>query len=191
MNIIQIGACVGNDGLTKYIESIHNIEKLILVEPMNIHNEKLQEVYKGYSFIIENIAITTNDVKEMSFYYHKEDGPNFEVSSITKEHILKHVIYNSKLTEDGIVELRVPCMTINDLLEKHNILDLDYLHIDAEGIDDQLIMSIDFDKYDIKKIFFEAHHIDRHRIVSFLSDKGYTSTPAGDWGGDCLSIKNC
>jgi FkbM family methyltransferase len=190
MNIVQIGACVGNDALTEYVNSQETITNLILVEPMVIHNDKLKESYKDHKFVIENSAITPNSsIQEMSFYYHKEDGPNFEVASVNKEHILKHVIYNPKLTEDGIVELQVPCLTINQLFEKHNLKTIDYLFIDAEGIDDQIILSIDFKKYDIRKIFFEAHHIDIHNLTMFLKYAGYTCEVAGPWGGDRLATK--
>ena len=55
MNIVQLGACVGNDDLTKLIgESQPNI--LILVEPMSIHNEKITECYNNITNKhIENI----------------------------------------------------------------------------------------------------------------------------------------
>jgi hypothetical protein len=191
MNIVQIGACVGNDGLTDYLkEAQDKVDLLLLIEPMSIHNDKLKTVYEAYPYVIENVAITpTREIEEMSFYYHVKDGPNYEVASVTKQHILKHVIYNPNLTEEGIIELKVPCLTINSLFDKHGLTKIDYLYIDAEGIDDQLIMSIDFEKYHIDKIFFEAHHIDRDRISNFLLHKGYMTVAAGPWGGDCLSTK--
>ena len=157
---------------------------------MEVHNVKIQSFYTDQPYIIENSAIITDPNKKyVSFFYHKEDGPNYEVSSVNKEHILKHVIYNNKLTEEGIVELSVPALTINNLFEKHNLYHIDFLHIDAEGIDDQIIMSIDFEKYNIEKIYFEHQHIDVDNIVNFLSTKGYSSSTAGDWNQDILAKK--
>lgn len=190
MNIVQIGACVGNDSLTEIINNSGHIDKLVLVEPMEVHNVKIKNFYSDQPHIIENSAIITDPNKKyVSFFYHTEDGPNYEVSSVNKDHILKHVIYNDKLTEDGIVELSVPALTINNLFEKHSLDHIDFLHIDAEGLDDQIIMSIDFDKYNVEKIYFEHHHIDVNNIVEFLNKKGYSSSVAGSWGQDILSKK--
>ena len=64
-------------------------------------------------------------------------------------------------------------MHINQLFEKYNITDLDILYIDAEGIDDLIIKSIDFNKINISKIYFENLHITQPDIYTYLENKGY------------------
>jgi hypothetical protein len=51
-------------------------------------------------------------------------------------------------------------MTFNNIMEKYNLTDLDYLFIDTEGLDIHIIASIDFQKYNIKNIIFEQMHAD-------------------------------
>lgn len=175
MNIIQLGACVGNDDLTKLIGESQP-EILILVEPMSIHNEKITECYsKIINKHIENIAISTGDEEEMSFFYHENDGPMYEVASTNINHITKHG-YNP----NGIKELKVKCLRINKLFEKFNLKKIDILFIDTEGTDDLIIKDIDFDSFEIDELYFENLHLSHHDIYDFLEKKGYTIVR--NWG---------
>lgn len=193
MNIVQIGSNKGNDDLTPIVKEYSEIiTNLILVEPLSVHFTSLKECYKDTKHIIEQAAITDDEsVKELTFFYHKEDGPGYEVASLNKEHILKHVIYNPKLTIDGIVEELVPCYTINTLLDKHDLLDIDILFIDAEGFDDKLIKSINFGKYNIINIIYENLHINNDDTISYLNSKGYNIDK--NWGSNgwsSLAVKS-
>jgi FkbM family methyltransferase len=178
MNIIQIGTNKGNDDVTNLIMQYSSVlDKFIAVEPLNVHHSSIKDCYKDIpQLIIEEIAIAPNPSKEkLTFYYHKEDGPGFEVASTNKEHILKHVIFNPKLTEDGIVELKVNCLTLNELFKKYNLVDIDVLYIDAEGLDFELIKSIDFEEFNIINIIYEHLHIDGEKAIKFLESKGYST----------------
>lgn len=178
MIILQIGTNKGYDDITKYVFNYKDIlEKFIAIEPLVVHNISINECYKEIpQLIIENVAIVPRVVSPtMTFYYHQDDGPGFEVASSDKNHILKHQIYNSKLTEEGIIECTIPCMTINDMFEKHNLTKIDILYIDAEGMDFEIIKSIDF-KYDIVNIIYEHLHIDGEAAIKFLENKGYTTS---------------
>lgn len=179
MKIVQIGTCVGNDDLTEIVQ-INDPELLVLVEPMSVHNNKIKQCYsKCRNVFIENIAITTNDQEEILFYYHKDDGPLYEVATTDINHILKHCY-----SREGVVELRVNCLNINDLFDRYGLKDIDVLFIDAEGLDDQIIRSIDFLKYSISKIYFENLHLKDEKIYNFLMKLGYKITKKighNDW----------
>jgi FkbM family methyltransferase len=178
MNIIQIGTNKANDDITPIITHYSSIlNKFIAVEPLSIHHPQIKECYHNIpQLIIEGIAITPIPTSQkLTFYYHKEDGPGYEVASTSKEHILKHVIFNPKLTEDGIVTLSVDCLTLNQLFEKYDLVNIDVLYIDAEGLDFELIKSIDFNKFNIINIVYEHLHIDGEKAIEFLELKGYTT----------------
>jgi FkbM family methyltransferase len=178
MNIIQIGTNRGNDDITNIVKQYSSIlNKFIAVEPLDVHHPFINECYKDIpQLIIEGIAVVPSPKKEkFTFYYHKEDGPGFEVASINKEHILKHVIYNPKLTEDGIIELSVDCLTLSELFEKHKLINIDVLYIDAEGLDLELIKSIDFDRFNIINIVYEHLHINGEEAIAYLESKGYNT----------------
>ena len=101
-----------------------------------------------------------------------------QVSSFNKEHVIEHK------PEDEINEIKsldIPCMTFNNIMEKYNLIDLDYLFIDTEGLDVYIIASIDFQKYNIKNIIFEQIHADgpfnigenAKQTLNYLEQLGY------------------
>ena len=116
LNIIQIGSHKGNDDLTKIIKNIkfEDISKIILVEPQQEFNNNLNDVYEGYNIIIENIVITPNENEEEITFYFCSNELDKEISSIKKEHLFKHNKYNFS-------EKKIKCLTLNNLLLKHNL----------------------------------------------------------------------
>lgn len=172
MNIVQIGVCNGNDDLTKIIDN-NQPNKLILIEPLNLHNNEILNCYNWVTNIfLENVVIVPqkNDNK-IIFYYHIEDIPNYELSSIDKYHILKHERIQDKI--NGIREIEINTMTINELFEKYELKNIDILFIDAEGSDNDILKSVDFEKYNIDIIYFENLHIKEYDIFIYLENKGY------------------
>lgn len=168
INILQIGSFKGNDDLTQIVKTFKTseISKIILVEPQKEFNEYLEKCYVGYNFSIENVVITSDNSKNKITFFSCIEDKNKEISSISKEHLLKH-------NQTNFIEIEIDCTTINDLLLKYNIKNLDILFIDAEGIDDIIIKSIDFNKFNIRKIFYENLHINNHELKIFLESNNY------------------
>lgn len=187
MKLVQIGANSGNDAVYNLISANQNeIELAILIEPIPFIIDELKQSYNSFkNIVIENIAISDEDLPEFTLYY--EEDSNYEVSSFSKKHILDH-----GCPEYKIKSINVPCLTINQLLEKYNIVELDYLYIDTEGLDVHIISSIDYSKYKINNIIFEIAHTDGannkgsnySEIVNYLQSLGYSLTQQ-----DNLNIK--
>ena len=154
---------------------------------MSIHNDKIKKCYEWVDNLnLENIAISLDDIEEMSFYYHENDGPNYEVATNDINHILKH-----GYSIEGVKELNVKCLPINNLFKKYNLINIDILFIDTEGIDDLIIKSIDFDTFKISEIYFENLHLTQNDIYSFLENKGYSITKNwGHYGWTSVAKKN-
>ena len=177
MKIVQIGANSGNDSVFDFInKNQHDIDLAILIEPIPYIIDDLKNKYNAFNNIeIENIAIS--DVESDMFTLFYEENSNYEVSSFSKKHILDH-----GCPEHKIKSLDIPCLTLNQLLNKYNIIELDYLHIDTEGLDVHIISSIDFNKFKIKNIIFEIAHTDGantrgsnyDEIMNYLHTLGYT-----------------
>lgn len=182
MVFVQIGANQGHDDLMQIArENRTRLSKLILVEPLSVHHAALRHGYSGYPVTVEHLAIVDDPaLQQVSFFYHVEDGPGYEVSSLSREHILKHVSCNPRLTEEGIVEEKVPAATLNQLLVRHGVSKIELLVIDAEGFDDRIIRSIDFGQFRIENIVYENLHIPRQALADFLKSKGYSIVP--EWG---------
>jgi FkbM family methyltransferase len=179
MKIIQIGANNGKDHVFDLInDNKDSLELAILVEPIPFIIDELKNQYKDINnIVIENIAITQDeDLNSMDLYYLKDS--NYEVSSFSKHHVINH---KPKGSTYELNSLSVPCMTINKLMEKHNIQTLDYLFIDTEGLDVHIIASFDFNKYKVKDIIFESVHTDGvfsrnknfQQLSEYLDQLGY------------------
>ncbi len=67
----------------------------------------------------------------------------------------------------------VQCYKLNGLLEKNGITHVNFLSIDTEGGEFDILSSIDFSKYKIDVITVEDNYGDS-RFISFLEEKGYT-----------------
>lgn len=189
MYIIQIGANRGNDDVSKIIGN-NQPSKLILVEPMQLHNTALNEYYNWITNLyIENVVIDVNNSNKLvEFFYHIEDAPNYELACLDVNHFKKHPYAQST---DGIRSFFIQSININDLFIKHNLTYIDILFIDAEGQDDTIIKSIQFDKFEIKNIYFENLHIKDKNIYNFLESKGYVITMhTGHGGWTSLAKKN-
>ena len=155
MKIIQIGANNGNDFVYEFIEKNKNhIELAILVEPILSVIDALKNKYKNIPNIhIENKAISDNENDNNFVLYYADNKSAF--SSFNKNHLIVH---GCNINE--IKTLNCPCMTINKLIENYNIIYLDYLFIDTEGLDCSIIKSINFKNIKIKNIVFEYVHSD-------------------------------
>jgi hypothetical protein len=161
MNIVQIGSNRGYDDLTDYIRNnSEKIEFLLLVEPLEKFNESLNECYNFVNNkIIENLVVV--DLYEddfLTFYLDENMDTSQAQASILKNHVIKH------FPNGNIVEKKIKCMQINNLFDKYQLKNIDYLFIDAEGVDDKLIRSIDFNKFNIHKIYYESTHIEIDKL---------------------------
>jgi hypothetical protein len=185
MNIFQIGTCKGNDDVTKLVEQ-NAPNLLVLVEPNSFHNNDILKCYEGVNNVhLENIVITNNPNQDKAyFYYHKNDGPLYEVASLDIYHILKHGYdYN------GIVVKEIQAITAEQLFEKYGCIDIDILFVDAEGFDDAIIRSINLNKYNIKKIYYENLHL-KSNLDQYLQANGYNiTTHIGYNGWSNMAIK--
>ncbi len=68
--------------------------------------------------------------------------------------------------------IEVQCYLLNDLLEKNGITHLNFLSIDTEGGEFDILSSIDFSNYKIDVITVEDNYGDP-RFIPFLKEKGY------------------
>jgi hypothetical protein len=157
MKVVQIGSNKGNDHLSKYLkDSYKELDFGLFVEANPLHIGNLKNCYSCYkNAIVENVAIKlpsyTND--NVKLYYHQNDGPMYHIASLVKQHIL---IY---YPEEGLKSFDIPCIALEQLFNKYKITSLDWLLLDIEGIDAEILLDTDWSRYDIKKIEYERLHL--------------------------------
>tara|TARA_B100002019_G_C21081219_1_gene503901 strand:- start:107 stop:763 length:657 start_codon:yes stop_codon:yes gene_type:complete len=162
---VQIGTHNGNDEFSTIVAK-ENPDLVVLIEPNSSLNEQIiqnysylsEQIDKDIKFVLENIAITT------------ESGPcklvipkNEVVFSNGHRHRYTDVNFSLLPMDDWGEEfdtIEVDGITFNQLCEKYSINEIDYLQIDVEGFDSQIILSIDFDKIKINKIKYEIWGFD-------------------------------
>jgi len=143
---IQIGANVGNDDFQRMVESIDERIRLILIEPNVDLLEDLSKNYNNLKYkhdiIIISEAISPNggDVD----FYSRTDIKDFGGSSLLNR---KNYTLN--------VKRKIKSITFNQLCENYLINDVEYLCIDTEALDYEILNSIDISKTNIKIIVFE------------------------------------
>ena len=138
-------------GFTEMIKSdIAKNDQAFIVEanPKNI--DKLKSCYKNYENVnVLNFAITYENSKECEFFFTEDDAPNYQVCSLDINHVKKHY------PNSTINSFKIKALNINEFIEKYISDKIDYLSVDLEGIDYEILMKIDLLKTSIENISIE------------------------------------
>jgi len=177
---VQIGACDGiqNDPIHDYI--IKYRWKGILIEPVKELFAKLVQNYKDQSnLIFENVAISdkceTRDIYRLKITEESLPEWQQELASFSLNTVLKHE-YAIPNIRDRIVKEKVKCTTLEGLLAKHGLKEMDLLQIDVEGYEFEIIKTLDFSIIKPKIIRYEHKHLrpeDKIRCEEMLKRNGY------------------
>jgi FkbM family methyltransferase len=170
--VLKIGACDGVfDDLTWGWISAYSMDCLF-IEPIKDRYEDLQKNAKDLrgSILIENCAIHETDGEiEMVIIpkdYLEKETPSgafcnkalYGMSSVypPKNGLLKND-HDAKILDEIGIKQKVPCYTLNSVLNKHNISKVDLLSIDTEGHDYIIFRQFNFEKY--SPLWFEVEII--------------------------------
>ena len=131
-------------GFTEFIKKNSDTnDKVFLVEANPFNIEKLKESYINFQNVeIFNLGISLDQSDQIKFYYAENDAPHFQVTSVKKEHVEKHY------PGEEIKNFSVKSININDFFRKIDQANIDYLSIDLEGIDLEVLKSINFREFD-------------------------------------------
>lgn len=186
MNIIQIGCNDCNDHVARFVNShIDQVEHLILVDIDNSFVEKAQNVYKNVKKLTTIVsAITPISHQTELVLYQLKNNMFSGHTSFSYDHMRVH-----GHSPDNIVKVVHPARTITSILEEYNITNLERLYIDTEGLDVDILMTIDYNKYNVSHITFEHIHCGgackgdstNPKLVQFLNYmnmNGYTNRPS-------------
>lgn len=167
---VEIGAAEGVEfSNTSFFEKKRDW-KGICVEPRKIAFDVL---VKNRSCICENVAIST-DTKKASLFLEIR-GESAMLSGLVEKFNPQHVERIKKEVDaqgQTVQQISVPTMTFEDLLVKNNVSHIDYLSIDTEGGELDILKSIPFEKCTIDVISVENNYDDLS-LRLFLEGKGY------------------
>lgn len=181
---IEIGAM---DGIT--FDPFYKISKILnlkglLVEPNPVQFKRLAKTYRGRDVILENIAISNKDGDCDLYINTKSPGQT-------------STLYNSNIKKSNTIKkITVKCLKYTSLLNKYNINELSFVHIDAEGLDYIIIKDILNSSVHPIMIEFEANILtsneDAKKCIQVLTDNDYKVFHLKYKFAcyDCLAIKN-
>lgn len=154
--------------------------------------EKLKQNYSDQAQLtLENLAIAETN-GSMTYYRVKPSLINernfFEATAIssldkeiTKRSIKKRIPYLidniSDNLDDYIDECEIQTVSLDTLLKRHSINNVDLLFTDCDGYDHQIIQMIDFSALKPKVINYEScvlSDTDRVKCEELLTTHGYT-----------------
>jgi hypothetical protein len=185
MNIVQIGCSVGKDEVSEIIsQNLTILDKIILVDmnpnSLNVCREYYSKISDKIIFL--NLAIVGDDLTSSIEGFYPKVDPISPFTSVSKNHVFRHIQFEEGPAKKEIESFSVPAMSINRLFKEYKIDKLDYLYIDAENLDQDIVDSIDFSDIIIQNLIFEHIHIQREdlkRVWNKLRDNNYMGEYAG------------
>lgn len=191
LRFVQVGANDGvfGDPLRHYV--LNYAWTGVLVEPQPAVFQLLKKNYASQANLnFENVAISSL-AGSISLYLPPAEAvePTYAQSVASAKAAITARQLGLKARE--LVEISVPCMTLNALCEKYNMTEFDVLQIDTEGYELEVIKSLDFKRCDVALIQFEHGHLNRQQCDSMarhLESSGYDLY----WGGhqsDSIALK--
>jgi hypothetical protein len=156
------GIAIGtHDGTTgEWVKHVkNNTTYAVLVESSKKQFDELTKNYLNFNNVSFRNNLITGNGGNVKFY---EFGLGF-TNTISESHCKEH-IYD----EDELTIVNMDSVSINDLILQENLQnDLDWIHLDTEAIDDEIIMSLDFNKVNKPKlIVFETINFCKERTGS-------------------------
>lgn len=201
VSFVQVGS---HDGITG--DPIHNLVienthwRGVFVEPVRRNFDRLRETYRTAKdsqrrLSFENAAIDHSTGVRKFFYLSDAIQSDKQLlaslpftydqlSSFNKEHVESL----GSGVRPYILEMDMPCLSLQDLLDKHRIEALDLIHIDTEGFDYSVLRQIDFNRYRPKVILYEHVHLtpqDQDSAIVLLKRHGYDIQR---FGGDTMAL---
>jgi FkbM family methyltransferase len=152
---------------------------VILVEASDNQFNKLKNNYKNNSLVKPIQNLITPNGGEVEFF---EGGAGY--TNTVVENVIRH------WEKEEIKSTKRPSISITDLILNECGGHIDWLHLDVEGLDANLIMGIDETKITLPNfIIFEDYNLPQDKkdeIYNWLHQKGYQTYSEG---GICEAVK--
>lgn len=85
----------------------------------------------------------------------------------------REVMYQKGDSVALIATLNLPAISLQDLFKQHNILEIDFLNIDIEGVELEVLATNDWNLFVPRVICAEILDPDHSNVVEFLQSYGY------------------
>jgi len=144
-----------------------DILEAVLVEPSDKQYSVLESIYEKKPLVKLEKALVTPNGGDIDFY----EGGNGTTNSVNREHTLQYY--------DNLNVVRYKSVTLRNLLDKYHIgNDKWWLHLDVEGLDDELLLTLDYSNINLPScLVFEHEGLTEersNRIQIWLDERRYS-----------------
>jgi FkbM family methyltransferase len=165
---LDLGA---NDGIT--LSNTRGLYELgwsgVCVEPSPKAFQKLSELYNGIDKVqLVNVAVGNND-GTATFY---ESGEHLKKGDIALLSTLKQEEIERWKGTEQFTPTTTEVKTFNSLLSVCNFTKFDFVSIDCEGVDYNILSQIDFNAINTKLVCVEFNQIAKEKYVEYCSRFG-------------------
>jgi len=184
---VDIGAADGTKYNNTYVMEKEFKWDGICVEP-NPNTRAFPSLVENRSCICDNVCIY-NYEGEVDFVAR---GRKISQSGVYKED--SNAVIKYMVEQKGHPLIKVPCITLFQLLEKNNAPKvIDYLNIDTEGSEWEILKDFDFSKYKFLTVTVKNNYsnesesvekVKRNKIRNLLDENGYILMQEEEWGED-------
>jgi len=168
--ILDVGAALGDFAV--YVGLAHPTARVIAFEPFT----------ESFARLRENIEL--NHLKNVTAVPRAISNNGGMISLAKTGSAVQHTITKSTLSGHASESLRVPALTLNDALDDHEVNRCDFLKMDCEGAEFEILLNAPISATDrIDRICLEYHDgftsQDHTALVRHLENRGYevTCTP--------------
>lgn len=180
---VEVGALDGFGASNTWFFEMERNWTGLLIEPNPVEFNKRNQHPRPNS-IFENCAIS--DV-EMDINFLSIEGPCNVLSGIMEFYNTQHLERINRELYSRKEQIPMKAVRLQTLFDKHNITKIDFISIDVEGAELQVLNSINFDKVDIS-LFMIENNYGLEKETEFLLNKGYKLLGNIQW--DSVFIKN-
>jgi FkbM family methyltransferase len=171
IDYFQIGAHIGDTSTDHIFNILPEKFKAILIEPVPYLFKQLQinyrSKYPNAELELLNAAVSNKD-GILPLYVPSESNdfdalPHYitQLASTVEGHIEFHA-EEAGLDRNAVLidKCDIQCYRLNTLIEKYNITSIEYLYVDTEGHDYDILMDFNMNKLKPINIIFENKHMD-------------------------------
>lgn len=173
---VEIGAC-DFDNLDGFLS---DNSRVIFVEPIPAYRESLMSKISHDNAIFEECAISSYVGYLEMTYIEPSSATDWWVKGISHASFSSSNLINNNIQRGynigKAMTIKVPCLTLDTFILKHNITDIEYLKIDVEGHELEILNNYSW-KIKPKQLKIEHKFIDLSRLVNMLSNQGYSVLP--------------
>ena len=171
--LIDIGAHKGES--IKLFSKNFIIKKIISFEASPINFEYLKkkveenkQEYNNTEIVLENIALGAEDkIIEFNQFNESSSSTIKEIDEESKYYKRKFRLINFLNNKETYQKIKIKIFKLKDYIEKNNIKKIDFMKIDTEGYEFEILLGLE-NKIKLVDIIMFEHHYDN------MIKKGYT-----------------